>query len=202
MWKHSSKSPTVNNRNYGIRNHQQRNARNETTHLGHSGSKQTHSGDCPNAPSAVRGRNLPYGAGGLRTPFRQPSHLAGLSGQGYYPLHPNRRENPLSTIRHQPTIARELSEIKHLQEAFSCRLATTQKEPAEWLSKRYRAISPSLGIFLLITRYLFAINQVHLRYRYKVVSSASESSDFGRKNEGKIYQLWTELDQIKMGSIR
>ena len=104
------------------------------------------------------------GTRGLRTAFRQPSHLAGLSEQGHYPLHPNRRENPLSTLRHQPIIPRDLSEIKHLEEAFSCRLATTQKEPAEWSSKRYRAISPSLGIFLLITRYLFAINQVHLRY--------------------------------------
>ena len=58
------------------------------------------------------------GTRGLRTAFRQPSHLAGLSGQGHYSLHPNRRENPLSTIRHQPITARELSEIKHLQEMF------------------------------------------------------------------------------------
>lgn len=107
------------------------------------------------------------GTRGLRTAFRQPSHLAGLSEQGHYPLHPNRGENPLSTLRHQPITARELSEIKHLQEAFSYHLATTQKEPAEWSSKRYRAISQSLGIFLLITRYLFAINQVHLRYWFK-----------------------------------
>ena len=133
----------------------------------HQRSEQTPSGDCPNAPSALRGRSLPYGARSLRTAFRQPSHLAGLSGQGHYPLHPNRRENTLPTIRHQQITAKELSEIKHLEEAFSCRLATTQKEPAEWSSKRYRAISPSLGIFLLITRYLFAINQVHLPYWFK-----------------------------------
>lgn len=68
-WKHSLKSPTVNNHNYGIRDHQQRNARNETTHFGHPRSKQTHSGDCPNAPSAIRWRNLPHRARGLRTPF-------------------------------------------------------------------------------------------------------------------------------------
>lgn len=104
------------------------------------------------------------GTRGLRTAFRQPSHLAGLSEQGHYPLHPNRRENPLSTLRHQPIIPRDLSEIKHSQEAFPWCLTTTQKEPAEWSSKRYRAISRTLGIFLLITRYLFAINQVHLRY--------------------------------------
>lgn len=58
------------------------------------------------------------GTRGLRTAFRQPSHLAGLSEQGHYPLHPNRGENPLSTLRHQPITARELSEIKHSQEAF------------------------------------------------------------------------------------
>ncbi|CEN35157.1 hypothetical protein CCYN49044_130004 [Capnocytophaga cynodegmi] len=137
MWKHSLPSPTANNHSYGIRNHQQRNARDETAHLRHQRSKQTPSGDCPNAPSALRGRNLPYGSGGLRTAFRQPSHLAGLSVQGYHSLHPNRRENTLSTIRYQQIIARELSEIKHLEEAFSYRLATTQKEPAEWSSKRY-----------------------------------------------------------------
>ena len=71
------------------------------------------------------------GTRGLRTAFRQPSHLAGLSGEGHYPLHPNRRENPLLSLRHQPITARELSEIKHLQEVFSCRLAITQKETAE-----------------------------------------------------------------------
>lgn len=58
------------------------------------------------------------GRGGLRMAFRQSSHLAGLSGQEHYPLHPNRGENPLSTLRHQPITARELSEIKHSQEAF------------------------------------------------------------------------------------
>lgn len=58
------------------------------------------------------------GRGGLRTPFHQPAYLAGLSGQEHYPLHPNRGENPLSTLRHQPITARELSEIKHSQEAF------------------------------------------------------------------------------------
>lgn len=114
MWKHTLPSPTVNNRNYGIRNHQQRNARNETTHFGHSRSKQTYSGDCSNAPSALRGRNLPYGARGLRTAFYQPSHLARLSGQGDYSLHSNRRENTLQTLRHRPTTARELSLINHL----------------------------------------------------------------------------------------
>ena len=60
------------------------------------------------------------GRGGLRTAFRQSSYLAGLSGQRHYSLHPNCRKNPLSTLRHQPITARELSEIKHLQEAFSC----------------------------------------------------------------------------------
>ena len=104
------------------------------------------------------------GTRGLRTAFHQPAYLAGLSGQRHYSLHPNCRKNPLSTLRHQPITARELSEIKHLQEAFPWCLATTQKEPTEWSSKRYRAISQSLGIFSLITRYLFAINQVHLRY--------------------------------------
>ena len=131
MWKRFLPSPTANNHSDGIRNHQQGNARDEATYLRHQRSKQTPSGDCPNAPSALRGRNLPYGARGLRTAFRQPSHLAGLSGQGHYPLHPNRRENTLSTIRHQQITTRELSEIKHLQEVFSYRLAITQKEPAE-----------------------------------------------------------------------
>lgn len=58
---------------------------------------------------AVRGRNLPHGARGLRTAFHQSSHLAGLSGQGHYPLHPNRRENTLSPLRHQQTASRKLS---------------------------------------------------------------------------------------------
>ena len=58
------------------------------------------------------------GRGGLRTAFRQPAYLAGLSGQGHYPLHPNRWENPLPPLRHQPIIPRDLSEIKHSQEAF------------------------------------------------------------------------------------
>jgi len=172
MWKHSLNSRTEKYNDYGTRNRKQRNARDEATHLRHSGSKQTHSGDCPNAPSALRGRNLPYGVRSLRTAFRQSSYLAGLSGQGHYFLHPNRRENPLSPIRHQPITARELSEIKHLQEAFSCRLATTQKGPTEWSFKRYRAISPSLGIFLLITRYLLAIRQFGIRkFHEKLVIS-------------------------------
>lgn len=55
MWKHSLKSRTEKYNDYGTRNSKQRNARDEATHLGHSGSKQTHSGDCPNAPSALRG---------------------------------------------------------------------------------------------------------------------------------------------------
>jgi hypothetical protein len=166
MWKHFSKSRTEKYNDYGTRNREQRNTRNEITYFGHQGSEQTHSRDYPNAPSALWGRNLPHRARGLRTPFRQPPHLARLSGQGHYPLHPNRGENPLSPLRHQPTATRKLSEIKHSQDAFSCRLAITQKESAEWSSKRYRAISPSLGIFLLITRYPFAINQVYLRYSY------------------------------------
>ena len=167
MWENSLKSRAEKYNDYGTRDCKQRNARNETAHFGHSRSKQAYSGDCPSAPSTLRGRNLPYWERDLRTSFHQPSHLARLSGQGNYSLHPNRRENTLSPLRHQPTTARELSEIKHLQEAFSYRLATTQKEPAEWSSKGYRAVSPSLGIFLLIIRYLFAINQVHLRYWFK-----------------------------------
>lgn len=163
----SSKSRTEKYNGYGTLDCKQRNARNETTHFGLSKSKQTYSRDCPNAPSFVRGRNLSHGERGMRTPFRQSSHLARLLGQGHHSLHPNHRKNTLSSLRHQLTTARELSEIRHLQEAFFCRLATTQKGPAEWSSKRYRAISPSLGIFLLITRYLFAINQVHLRYWFK-----------------------------------
>ena len=46
-------------------NHQQGNARDETTHLRHQRSGQTPSGDSPNAPSAIRWRNLPHGARGL-----------------------------------------------------------------------------------------------------------------------------------------
>ena len=37
MWKHSSKSPTANNHDYGTRNRKQRNTRDETTHFGHQG---------------------------------------------------------------------------------------------------------------------------------------------------------------------
>lgn len=55
MWKHSLKSRTEKYNDYGTRNRKQRNARNETTHFGHSGSKQMYSGDSPNAPSALRG---------------------------------------------------------------------------------------------------------------------------------------------------
>src|SRR3712207_2162111 len=109
MWKHSSKSRTEKYNDYGTRNRKQRNTRNETTHLRHQRSEQTPSGDCPNASPAVRGRNLPHGARGLRTAFHQSSHLAGLSGQGHYPLHPNRRENTLSPLRHQQTASRKLS---------------------------------------------------------------------------------------------
>lgn len=127
MWKHSSKNRTERYNDYGTRNRKQRNTRNETTHLRHQRSKQAYSGDCPNAPSALRGRNLPHGARGLRTAFRQPPHLAGLSGQGHHSLHSNRRENPLPPLRHQQITARKLSEIKHPREAFSCRLATVQK---------------------------------------------------------------------------
>ncbi len=38
------------------------------------------------------------GARSLRTALHQPLHLAGLSGQEHYPLHTNRRENPLSSL--------------------------------------------------------------------------------------------------------
>lgn len=58
--------------------------------------------------------------------------------------------------------------MKHSQEAFSYRLITTPKEPTGWSPQIYRAIPQSLGIFLLITRHLFAINQVYLRYRSRV----------------------------------
>ena len=43
-----------NSYDYGIQDHHQRHARNETTHLRHQRSKQTLSGDCPIASSALR----------------------------------------------------------------------------------------------------------------------------------------------------
>lgn len=54
------------------------------------------------------GRNLSHGERGMRTPFRQSSHLARLSGQEHYSLHPNRREDTLQALRHQQSTAREL----------------------------------------------------------------------------------------------
>ena len=35
MWKHSSTHPTINSHDYRVRDHQQRNTENETTHLRH-----------------------------------------------------------------------------------------------------------------------------------------------------------------------
>lgn len=86
MRKHSLVSPTANKRSYGLRDYKQRNARDESTHLRHQRSKQTSSGDCTNAPSALRGRSLPYGVRGLWTALHQPSHLARLLGQRHFPF--------------------------------------------------------------------------------------------------------------------
>ena len=105
MWKHSSKSQTANNHDYGIRDHQQRNTRDEKTHFGHQGNGKEIERDIRDASSSVWRRNLPHGTIGLRMAFHPP-HLAGLSGQGHYSPHPNRRENPLPPLRHQPTTAR------------------------------------------------------------------------------------------------
>lgn len=67
------------------------------------------------------------GRGGLRTAFRQSSYLAGLSEQGHYPLHPNRGENPLSTLRHQPTTARELCQAENSIARSTIALARSSK---------------------------------------------------------------------------
>lgn len=67
------------------------------------------------------------GRGGLRTAFRQSSHLAGLSGQRHYSLHPNCRKNPLSTLRHQPTTARELCQAENSIACSTIALARSSK---------------------------------------------------------------------------
>ena len=50
--------------------------------------------------------------------FVSPRTLQDYRDKGIIPLHPNRREDTLPTLRHKPTIAKELSKIRPSQGTF------------------------------------------------------------------------------------
>ena len=148
--------------NNGIRNHQQRNTRNETAYLGHQRPHKACTGNGTDAPPPIRGRTLSHRKRGMLKAFPLSPHFAGLSGQRHFPIHADCRKDTLPIVWPATNFEGELSEIKLLQGrlAFGSHTERTyrKKIPSNIAIARY---------FFLITRHPFAINWLHLRYRYK-----------------------------------
>ena len=63
-------------------------------------------------------RTFPHGQGSVRASVYQSPHFTGLPRQENHSLHAVCREDTLPTLRHKPTIAKELSKIKPSQGTF------------------------------------------------------------------------------------
>ena len=79
---------------------------------------ETDCGSSTDAQATLCRRTFPHGKGGVRAAVYQPPHLAGLPRQENHSLHAVCREDSLPTLRHKPTIAKELSKIRTSQGTF------------------------------------------------------------------------------------
>ena len=84
--------------NYGIRNYQQRNTRNETAHFGHQKPNEACAGNGTDTPPPIRERTLSHRERSMREALPLSPHFAGLSGQRHFPIHADCREDTLPIV--------------------------------------------------------------------------------------------------------